>query len=218
MFLGHFGLALAAKKVAPKTSFGTALLATEFADMLWPAFLLLGWERVAIAPGITKMTPLDFISYPWSHSLFMDFLWAAALAAVYFIARRYQAGMWVVFVGVLSHWVLDWASHRPDMPLSPWSAQKYGLGLWNSVAGTVGVELVMFFAGLAIYLSQTKARDRTGGIALWSFVALLLMLWVGAVFGPPPPSVNAIKYSSIALWLTVPWAYWIDRKRSADAA
>lgn len=211
MFLGHFGLALAAKKVAPKTSFGTALLATELADCLWPAFLLLGWERVAIVPGITKMTPLDFIAYPWSHSLLMDLIWAAGFAAVYFVARRCRAGTWVVFAGVLSHWVLDWASHRPDMPLTPWSTQKYGLGLWNSVAGTVVVELALFFGGLAIYLTQTKARDRTGRIALWSFAVLMAVIWVGAVFGPPPPSLNAIKASGVAIWLTIPWAYWIDR-------
>ncbi len=212
MFLGHFGLAFAAKRVAPQASFGTALFATEFADCLWPLLLTVGVEQVRIAPGITKMTPLDFV-YPWSHSLFMDLLWAIGLAALYLIARRYKIGAFVVFTGVLSHWVLDWASHRPDMPLTPWSAQKYGLGLWNSVAGTVAVELLLFFGGLAIYLRQTRAKDRTGNLALWSFVALLVLVWVGAVFGPPPPNVTAIKASGFALWLAVAWGYWIDRHR-----
>lgn len=213
MFLGHFGLALAAKKVAPRTSLGTAVLATEFADMLWPLFLILGWEQVRIAPGITKITPLDFIAYPWSHSLLMDLFWAAAFAAVYFVIRRYKAGALVVGAGVLSHWVLDWASHRPDMPVTPWSSEKYGLGLWNSVSGTVAIELVMFFGGLAIYLSQTRARDKTGQIALWSLVVLLVVIWASATFGPPPPSLNALQYSALALWLTVAWGYWIDRHR-----
>lgn len=211
MFLGHVGLAFAAKRVAPRTSLGTALLATEFADCLWPVFLTLGVEQVRIAPGITKMTPLDFVAYPWSHSLLMDAVWAAAFAAVYFFARRYKAGTWMVAAGVLSHWVLDWWSHRPDMPLTPWSAQKYGLGLWNSAAGTVVVELGLFFGGLAIYLATTRGKDRTGRIALWSFVVLLLAIWLGAIFGPPPPGVNAVRASGFALWLAVAWAYWIDR-------
>jgi membrane-bound metal-dependent hydrolase YbcI (DUF457 family) len=214
MFLGHFGLALAAKKIAPQTSLGTTVLATEFADLLWPLFLIFGWEQVTIVPGITRMTPLNFIAYPWSHSLLMDFFWAAVFAAVYFAIRHYRPGAWVVAAGVLSHWVLDWASHRADMPLTPWTTQKYGLGLWNSVGGTVAVELVMFFAGLAIYLSQTKAKDRTGQLALWSLVALLVFIWLSAIFGPPPPSVNAVKYSALALWLTVAWGYWVDRHRS----
>jgi LexA-binding, inner membrane-associated putative hydrolase len=213
MFLGHFGLALAAKRVAPQTSFGTALLATEFADCLWPLFLTLGMEQVRIAPGITRMTPLDFVSYPWSHSLLMDCVWAAGFALLYFAMRRYRAGAWVVAAGVLSHWVLDWLSHRPDMPISPWSQQKYGLGLWNSVAGTVVVELGLFFGGLATYLMSTRARDGVGKFALWSFVILIIFIWVGAVFGPPPPSVNAVRASGFALWLAVAWAYWIERHR-----
>jgi hypothetical protein len=214
MFLGHFGLALAAKKIAPQTSLGTTVLAAEFADLLWPLFLILGWEQVTIVPGITRMTPLNFIAYPWSHSLLMDFFWAAGFAAVYFAIRHYQPGALVVAAGVMSHWALDWASHRPDMPLTPWTTRRYGLGLWNSVGGTVAVELVMFFAGLAIYLSQTKAKDRTGQLALWSLVALLVFIWLSAIFGPPPPSVNAVKYSALALWLTVAWGYWVDRHRS----
>jgi hypothetical protein len=214
MFLGHFGLALAAKKIAPQTSLGTTVLAAEFADLLWPLFLILGWEQVTIVPGITRMTPLNFIAYPWSHSLLMDFFWAAGFAAVYFAIRHYRPGALVVAAGVMSHWALDWASHRPDMPLTPWTTRRYGLGLWNSVGGTVAVELVMFFAGLAIYLSQTKAKDRTGQLALWSLVALLVFIWLSAIFGPPPPSVNAVKYSALALWLTVAWGYWVDRHRS----
>ena len=213
MFLGHQGLALAAKRVAPKTSFGTLFLATQFADCLWPLFLVLGWEHVRIAPGITRMTPLDFTSYPWSHSLLMDAIWAVAFAAIYFAIRRYKIGAWVIAAGVLSHWVLDWISHRPDMPLTPWSPQKYGLGLWNSVWSTVAVELLLFFGGLYIYLKDTRAKDRVGIFALWGFVVFMVVVWMGAVFGPPPPSEAAIKWSGMSIWLAVVWAYWIDRHR-----
>jgi hypothetical protein len=212
MFLGHFGLALAAKRAAPKTSLGTLLLATNFADCIWPILLILGWESVRIVPGITKMTPLDF-TYPWSHSLLMSAVWAIAFASIYFAARRYRAGAWVVAAGVLSHWVLDWISHRPDMPLTPWSQQKYGLGLWNSAAGTVTAELALFFCGLWLYLAGTRSKERTGSYALWSFVVLLLVLWAGAVFGPPPPSVKVLQWSALSVWLAILWAYWIDRHR-----
>ena len=215
MFLGHFGLAFAAKRVAPQTSLGTALLATEFADCLWPVFLIAGIEQVRVAPRITKMTPLDFVSYPWSHSLFMDAIWALAFGAIYFAVRRYPSGAIVVAVGVLSHWVLDWWSHRPDMPLAPWSTHKYGLGLWNSPSTTVIAELGLFFLGLAMYLTRTRAKDRVGAFALWSFVAVMLVIWIGAVFGPPPPNVTAIKASGFALWPAVAWAYWVDRHRDS---
>jgi hypothetical protein len=215
MFLGHFGLAFAAKRVAPKTSLGTALLATEFADCLWPLFLVLGIEQVRIAPGITRMTPLDFVAYPWSHSLLMLVVWAIAFAGIYFAVRRYAAGAWVVAAGVLSHWVLDWWSHRPDMPLTPWSTQKYGLGLWNSVSATIIAELGLFFLGLAMYVTRTRAKDKAGIWLLWSFVLLMVVIWVASMLGPPPPSLTAIKLSGFALWLAVAWAYWIDRHRSS---
>ena len=215
MFLGHFGLAFAAKRVAPETSLGTALLATEFADCLWPLFLTIGIEQVRVAPGITRMTPLDFVSYPWSHSLLMDAVWATAFAALYFAVRRYKAGTWVVFLGVMSHWVLDWWSHRPDMPLTPWSIHKYGLGLWNSMPATMIAELGLFFLGLAMYLSRSRARDRIGTFALWGLVLLLVFMWVSSLFDTSPPTVSEVKYSAFGLWLAVAWAYWIDRHRSA---
>jgi len=212
MFLGHVGLAFAAKRVAPMTSLGTLLLAMNFADCFWPVFLILGIESVRIVPGITRMTPLDF-TYPWSHSLLMDAVWAIGFAALYFAARRYAAGSLVIAAGVLSHWVLDWISHRPDMPLAPWSQQKYGLGLWNSVAGTIATELVLFFGGLWLYLAGTRGKDRTGAFALAAFVVLMLILWIGAVFGPPPPSAKVLQWSALSIWLTISWAYWIDRHR-----
>jgi LexA-binding, inner membrane-associated putative hydrolase len=214
MFLGHFGLAFAARRVAPATSLGTALLATEFADCLWPALLASGVEQVRIAPGITRATPLEFVAYPWSHSLLMDAIWALLFGGIYFSVRRYKSGSWVIVVGVLSHWLLDWWSHRPDMPLSPWSTHKYGLGLWNSLPATMIGELGLFFIGLGVYLTRTRSKDRTGVYALWSFVVLLTAIWVAGVFGPPPPNITAVEISGFALWLAVAWAYWIDHHRA----
>ena len=68
MFIGHLGLAFGAKTAAPTVSLGTLFLACQFADLLWPMLVLLGVERVAIAPGATAMTPLDFVSYPYLFS------------------------------------------------------------------------------------------------------------------------------------------------------
>jgi hypothetical protein len=46
MFLGHFGLAFAAKRVARRLSIGTAVLAVQWVDLVWPLFVLLGMEAV----------------------------------------------------------------------------------------------------------------------------------------------------------------------------
>jgi hypothetical protein len=210
MFLGHFAVALAAKKTSPRTSLGTLVLGAQLADILWPVFLLLGWERVQIAPGITRITPLDFLSYPYSHSLLAELLWAAALGGIYYAIRRNARGAIVLGLCVPSHWLLDFVSHRPDMPLLPGGA-RYGLGLWNHPAATILTEMALFAAGTAAYIGFFRLKDRTHRYALWSLLILLLALYFGSVFGPPPPDTNTLAISALAIWLTVPWAGWADR-------
>lgn len=217
MFLGHFALALAAKKVAPRPSLGTLVLAAQLADGLWPLFLLLRWEEVEIVPGITAVTPLLFVSYPWTHSLLALVLWGALLGGAYFALRRDRVGAWWLGALVASHWVLDAISHRPDMPLWPFGP-RVGLGLWYSRPATLVVEAALLALGVWIYVKATRATDRTGRYAFAAFVATLAILYVMSVFGPPPPGVQALAYAGLAGWLFVAWAYWIDRHRAPAPA
>jgi hypothetical protein len=69
MFIGHFAIGFAAKRAAPVVSLGTLFLACQLADLVWPTLVLAGVERFEIRPGITVVTPFDFVHYPWSHSL-----------------------------------------------------------------------------------------------------------------------------------------------------
>ena len=212
MFLGHFGLAFAAKKVASRPSLGTLMFAAQLADGIWPVLLLLGVEQVRIAPGITAVTPLDFVSYPYSHSLAADVAWAALLAGAYWLLRRDNRGTAWIAALVVSHWILDALSHRPDVPIWP-GGPVVGAGLWYSLPLTLVAEFGLFGAGVWIYTSATRARDRLGSVLLWVFVGTLVVLYLGATFGPSPPNERALAISSLAGWLLVVWAYWIDRHR-----
>ena len=212
MFIGHFGVALAAKRVAPRPSLGTAVLAAQWADGVWPLFVLLGIERVAIVPGITTVTPLDFVSYPWSHSLVADAGWAALFAVVYGTLRKdWRGALWLAAL-VLSHWVLDVVAHRPDVPTWP-GGPRLGMGLWNSVPASLAVEFALFGAGACIYARSARAREMLGNVLYWAFVVTLAAIYVASVFGPPPPSVGALAVTALLGWLFVAWAYWIDRHR-----
>ena len=212
MFIGHFGVAFAAKRAAPNISLGTLFVACELVDLIWPVFLLAGIETVRIAPGITAFTPLDFDYYPWTHSLLMCALWALALGALFWTRNRVAATL--VALVVLSHWFLDLVVHRPDLPLAPGSDLKLGFGLWNSIAGTLVVELTLFAVGVALYLGGTHALDRVGRYGIWALVIFLLVAYAGAAFGPPPPGVAPIAWAGILGGLiTAALAYWIDQHR-----
>jgi hypothetical protein len=214
MFIGHFGVGFAAKKAAPTASLGTLFIACQFADLLWPTLVLLGVERVEIDRGNTLMTPLAFLSYPYSHSLLALSGWGALFGLVYVAVRRARVSAGVTLaVVVVSHWVLDVIVHRPDVPLTVTGATRLGFGLWNSMPGTLAAELTVFGIGVIIYARTTVARDRIGSIALWSLVAFLLVVYFGNTFGPPPPSVRAVAWAAQSMWLLVAWAYWVDRHR-----
>jgi hypothetical protein len=214
MFIGHFAVGFAAKKFAPKTSLAVLLAAPLFLDILWPVFVLAGCEQVRIAPGNTRFTPLEFVSYPWSHSLVMSVVWATVFALIYQIIARYWPGAAVIWLGVLSHWVLDWVVHGPDMPLYP-GGPRIGLGLWNSIAGTMVVELGMFTAGVWLYVRVTRARDRIGRYGFTAYLGLLLAIYIANCFASPPPSTNTVAWAGIGLPIIfLPWAWWFDRHRA----
>ena len=213
MFLGHHAVAFAAKKVSPNVSLGTLVLSAQFIDLLWPILLLLGFEHVRLAPGITVVSPFDFYDYPITHSLLMVLVWAGGLGTLYYAIRRSLRGALVIGACVLSHWVLDFISHYPDLPLIPGSTVTVGLGLWNSFVGTILVEGGMFVAGLVLYVRLTRAVDRVGVYAFWAFVALLVAIYIGSLVPQNSATQEALGIGGLTQWLLVPWAYWIDRHR-----
>ena len=214
MFIGHFAVGLASKKLAPRTSLVWLLMAPLLLDLLWPFFLIAGIERVSLIPDPpTPFLVLGLDHYPWSHSLVMALVWSVGFGLLVGAVARDRRGAVVAGVGVFSHWVLDYVTHRPDMQLYPGGEAHVGLGLWYSTAGTIGVELAMYAAAAAIYLSATRGKK----LAIVSLLVFLLVMYVAATFGPPPPNVDALKYAALASWIVVPWAWWIERSRSGGS-
>jgi len=215
VFLGHFAAGLAAKKLTPYTSLGTLLLSAQLLDLIWPSLLMSGIETVRIAPGVTAVTPLDFVHYPWSHSLTMAAVWALLFAGLYTFIRRYPRGGMVLLALVLSHWVLDLVTHRPDLPLLPIGGPVVGLGLWNWRWATVAVEGLMFGLGLYVYAVNTEPVDAIGSRAFVAFAVALVAIYASSLVGPPPPDVKTLAWVGQAQWLLVAWGYWLDRHRVA---
>src|SRR5262245_6366551 len=207
MFIGHFALGFAAKRAAPRLSLAILFAAAQLADVIWPFLVLTGIEQVRIQPGVTAFTPLDFISYPWSHSLLALVIWGLLFGGLCAVVVRDRRVMLVVAALVVSHWLLDWITHRPDMPVYP-GGPKLGLGLWNSIPGTLAVEFARFAVGVWMYADATRPRDATGRRAFAAFGGFSVVAYLGSR-GPPPPSIAARVVTAIAGAAVIfVWAWW----------
>jgi hypothetical protein len=87
--------------------------------------------------------------------------------------------------GLSANWVLDFVTHRPDMPLYPGGPRR--------------------------------ARDRTGRYSLLAFLAVSLVIYLGAIFGSPPPNTHVLMVSAFVGWVVPFWAWGFDRHREIVA-
>ena len=214
MFVGHNAVGFASKRAAPRVSLGLLMAAPMLLDLIWPILLLAGVEHMRIDPENTRFTPLDFYDYPWSHSLLMACVWGLLFGGAYFIRTRDRRAGVILFLGVVSHWLFDFFTHGPDMPLWP-GGPKVGLGLWNFPAATIVVESLLFIGGLALYVRATRPRDRVGSLGFAAFVLFLVLIYIGNIVGPPPPNVAAVAWLALSAWLLPLWAWWFDAHREA---
>jgi hypothetical protein len=217
MFIGHYAVGFVGKKFAPRASLGALIAAPILLDLLWPIFLLLGWEHVTIVPNSNPFLRLQFDSYPISHGLVAVIGWATLFASIYFGLTRYIYGTIVIWLGVISHWVLDWIAHQPDLQLYARS-RMFGLGLWNHRWLTVAIELTLFIIAIWTYQRQTRPKDKIGLYAFLAYVLFLLLAYAGAAFGPAPSSVKKLALITLVTWLMIPWAWWFDQHREDRSA
>ncbi|MCG7856841.1 metal-dependent hydrolase [Flavihumibacter sp.] len=213
MFIGHFAAAFAAKKIDSKPSLGTYFLAAQWLDLIWPLLLLTGLEKVELATDPNSPIPLSFTHYPISHSLLAVAGWALLFAVVSYLFNKNLKVAVLLAALVMSHWVLDWFVHIPDLPLTPGSDYKTGLGLWHQKWLVLAIELIFFGVGVLLYTRATLAINKTGAIAFYSLVIFLVLVHLLNIFGPPPTDVQPIAIVGLSQWLLVAWAYWADRNR-----
>src|SRR5258708_19662500 len=116
MFIGHYAVGLASKKLAPRASLGVLIAAPILLDLLWPIFLLLGWEHVSIEPNKNPFLRLAFDSYPISHGLIAVIGWATLFASLYYAFPRYLPGTIVLSIAVVCPCPFDYLMHLPPFP------------------------------------------------------------------------------------------------------
>jgi hypothetical protein len=221
MFIGHYGVAMALKRAEPRTSLVTLTVGVLFLDILWLIFVAAGWEQVNIVPGFTAASPLEFVSYPLSHSLVATVIWSVLVGTAYYswptrdTARHRQRAL-VLMLAVFSHWPLDLIVHVRDLPIAGDESLKLGLGLWNSIPATVVVELLTLWGG-AIFLMRGHSNQlRPNRVRLALLAGLLTLLGLVNLVSPPPPSVHVmVLVSLLATPILLLLVRWADRPRAA---
>lgn len=211
MLAGHLAIGLLAKRVEPAISLGTFVLAAMLADLLWCVFMIAGMEHAQFRPGMGAANYFVASDIAMSHSLLMDTIWAALLAGAWFVWRRQPRAALVLGAAVISHWLLDLVSHRPDMPLAPRVHRYFGLGLWTSIPATVIIEGGFWLFAIVIYTRATEPRNRAAGFVFWSGAALFTLAWYSNIAGPPPRNFKAAPVVSLVFFsLMVAWACGVN--------
>ena len=205
MFVGHYAVALGAKRADPGTSLGWTFFGVQFLDILWAPAILIGLEKARVVPGFLPASPLDLYYMPWTHSLVMAVAWAWMFVRIF---KRPVVGFCV-----FSHWLLDFVAHSPDLPVLR-GGPFLGLGLWRWREATFGVECGLLLVGLAIYLRSTRAVVPMGAYAMPAFVAVLIGAEAISLYGPVPGSIQAVALmaeASYAIFAVIAWR--LDRFR-----
>ena len=214
MFIGHYSISLAARAAQPALPLWVYVGAAQLLDMLWCVFIMIGIERVAPAPQVTE--GLAFLYYPWSHSLAAAAVWAGLTTQVAGRAFRVPArAATALGLVVLSHWLLDFLVHRPDLEIAPGVGLEVGLGLWDHAALELALEVALLLAAGGLLLAQWRRQRRR----LWPLAAFLL--FAAAFFAamrqaPPPAEVDpvALGTAGLALYLGFVLLAWLVERFS----
>ncbi|OQP44770.1 hypothetical protein A4H97_10435 [Niastella yeongjuensis] len=212
MFIGHFGLGMGLKKTAPAISLGTFFIAVQLLDLIWPTFLLLHIEHVIIHPELSGNRILEFKSYPYTHSLIGALCWSLLFGGIYFLVKKNGRNALILGLAVFSHWVLDFFVHFGDLPLLPTDNSTHvGLALWGSPAVEIVIEVILFVAGIVLYLRSVQFKNTLGKIVFGVLIALFVLVQLSSSWGPAPANETALAWSAQFQWLFVLLAYWVDR-------
>jgi hypothetical protein len=199
MFVGHYGVGFAAKRIDRSIPLWVLFIAVQLLDVFWAPFILLGIEKVRIVPGITASNPLDLYYMPYTHSLVAALLWSAGAAIVYrLLARPRAAGKaaLAVALAVFSHWALDFLVHRPDLPLYDNTA-KVGLGLWNLPVIAIALEGALLVGGMWLYFRTASGPH----VPMTVFGLAILLIHAYVFFGPPPVSDKVAAMTALAAYV-----------------
>jgi hypothetical protein len=205
MFIGHYGVSLAAKRSAPELSLGWLFLAVQGLDVLFAIFVLLDMEHLKIVPGFTASNPYDLFDMPITHSLVGSAAWSVVAVLIARVSKLSWRAAGVLGFAMFSHFVLDIPMHTPDLSVAGPGTLMLGFGLWNHRLLALAVELLCFGAGVLVYVRSFAPVSR----GFWIMVGVMTVLALATPFMPAPG--GTLEFAVQALLAYVALAYWASR-------
>ncbi|MEL6876651.1 MAG: metal-dependent hydrolase [Pseudomonadota bacterium] len=211
MFIGHFAPAFAAAAISPRSPrLGTLFVAAQLVDWGFFALAMVGVEKMRVDPDATVMVPFDLYHMPFTHSLLGTAIWAAVFAIIVMVWQRNPFGGMLAALVVLSHWLLDWITHAPDLTIAG-GPEAYGLGLWNYPQFAMPLELLITIGAFWFYVKRTRGPI---GPPL-ALLAVLLVFQAINWFGPEPVEAGMALYvqALFAFGIATGFAWWVGHNR-----
>lgn len=211
MFIGHFAPAFIAAAVSPeRPRLGTMFVAAQLIDWGFFALAMVGVERMRIDPAASVMVPFDLYHMPFTHSLIGTAIWAAVCLGIVAVHQRSLGVGLLAGLVVVSHWLLDWVVHVPDLTFDG-TPPRMGLGLWNYPWVAIPLELGITLGAFAFYMRRTRGPAGPPMVLIGVLLVLQAVNW----FAPHPDTAGPFLYlqALIAFAILTALAVWVGENR-----
>jgi hypothetical protein len=218
MFIGHYGVSLAARPLGRGIPLWVWFVGVQWMDIVWSVLVFFRIEKLRIVPDFTQANAYDLYYMPYTHGLPGSIVLSVvfgAVVALFFPGHRAK-NMLLLAAASFSHWILDLIVHVPDLPLYA-NSDKVGFGLWRHVMLSFPLELIFLGLGAWLYARRTAFAGARGRYAFGGFVIFLAVIQAFANFGPPPPSTDVMAATALASYIGLALlAAWVERIATAQ--
>jgi len=206
MFIGHYGVAFAIKRVEQRIPLWLLFVAVQLVDVVWAVLIVLGIENARISRDYVGSLPLDLYYMPYTHSLPGAIVWSLLAYVGTRLFTSHRASL-LIALAVFSHWILDLIVHRPDLPLYD-NARKVGFGLWNYPITALALEGALYFGSLWLFVKSDRTKN---GFAILGVVILAIQVTVFWFPVLPSAKIAAVIFLVGYIQLAAA-ANWLDKK------
>lgn len=163
--IDHAATALIVKRRYPSVPMAPLLVSVQAMELAWVGLNCLGIERTATGATVRSVADIHLVYMPYSHSV------GTAICAAVLVWLIVEKGLGraamgrAVGLGIVSHLILDLATHAHDIAIWPgWPTPTLGLGLYDAAPFTAFI-VELIYGVFCWYVYR-------GGVGLFAVVSL----------------------------------------------